>query len=79
MGEPLGEVNDSIRDLAAKVDPDDSSNWEFVCECGEEGCTERVGLPLARYDELRNADVALLAPGHASRRSDGRADRQAVL
>jgi hypothetical protein len=64
MSELLGEVNRRIRDLAAKVDPDDSSAWEFVCECGEDGCSERVGLPLARYDDLRDADVALLAPGH---------------
>ena len=68
MGEPLGEVNRSIRDLAAKVDPHDASAWEFVCECGEEGCTERVRLPLASYDALRNADGALLAPGHSLQR-----------
>jgi hypothetical protein len=68
MSEPIGEVNRSIRDLAAKVDPRDSSSWEFVCECGEEGCTERVNLDLARYDDLRDADVALLAPGHPPRR-----------
>jgi hypothetical protein len=60
----LEEVNRSIRDLAAKVDPNDVSPWEFVCECGEEDCSERVGLALARYDELRHADGALLAPGH---------------
>jgi hypothetical protein len=65
----LGEVNRKIRDLAADVDPHDASKWEFVCECGEEGCTERVGLPLDRYDELKHADVALLAPGHALNRS----------
>ena len=64
MSELLGEVNERIRDLAARVDPQDVSKWEFVCECGKQGCTERVGLPLARYDELKSADVALLAPGH---------------
>jgi len=69
MGELLGEVNRRIRDLAAEVDSHDSSTWEFVCECGEEGCSERVGLPLARYDELRHGDVALLAPGHPRKRS----------
>jgi hypothetical protein len=69
MSKPLGEVNRSIRGLAAKVDPDDSSAWEFVCECGEEGCIERVGLPLAVYDDLKNSDVVLLAPGHQLRRS----------
>ena len=65
----LGEVNRNIRDLAAKVDPHDSSMWEFVCECGEDGCKERVALPLARYDHFRDADVALLAPGHPGTRS----------
>jgi hypothetical protein len=69
MRELLGEVNRRIRDLATKVDPQDASSWEFVCECGDQGCTERVGLPLARYDELKNDDGALLAPGHALRRS----------
>ena len=68
MSELLAEVNRRIRDLAAKVDPHDSSAWEFVCECGEEGCSERVGLPLARYDELKHADVELLAPWHPLRR-----------
>jgi len=69
MSELLGEVNQRIRDLAARVDPADASNWEFVCECGEQGCTERVGLPLSRYDELKSSDATLLAPGHALRRS----------
>ena len=69
MTELLREVNRSIRDLAAMVDQNDASTWEFVCECGEEGCTGRVGLPLARYDELKNADGALFAPGHGLRRS----------
>jgi hypothetical protein len=69
MRELLGEVNRRIRDLATRVDPEDGSSWEFVCECGEEGCTERVGLPLAGYDELKRVDGALLAPGHSLKRS----------
>ena len=69
MSELLGEVNRTIRDLAAEVDPQDVSSWAFVCECGEEGCAERVGLPLARYDELKGTAGALLAPGHALKRS----------
>lgn len=68
MPQLLGEVNRRIRDLATKVDPQDISSWEFVCECGENGCTERVGLPLEEYDQLKLADGALLAPGHALKR-----------
>jgi hypothetical protein len=68
MSQLLGAVNRTIRDLAAEVDPQDASSWAFVCECGAEDCTERVGLALAQYDELKRADGALLAPGHALRR-----------
>jgi predicted NBD/HSP70 family sugar kinase len=69
MSEPLRQVNQSIRDLAANLSSHDVSDWEFVCECGDRGCTETVGLALALYDDLKDADVALLAPGHALKRS----------
>ena len=64
----LNEVNRNIRDLASEVDPGDASTWEFICECGAADCTERVGLPLAGYDELKHSDRALLAPGHRAGR-----------
>ena len=64
MNELLEEVNRRIRDLATKLDPEDSSMWQFVCECGEESCRERIGLSAARYDALRSDEAALLAPGH---------------
>lgn len=69
MSDLLREVNRSIRALAAKVDHEDSAKWLFVCECGEEGCAEQVGLSLARYDELKDEDDMLLAPGHQLTRS----------
>jgi hypothetical protein len=71
MRELLRDVNQRIRGLATKLDPDDVAvaDWEFVCECGDQGCTETVGLSLALYDDLKDTDVALLAPGHALRLS----------
>jgi hypothetical protein len=69
MPEPLGEVNRNIRELAARVDPQNDSSWEFVCECGDEGCTALVGLRLTQYDELKGAGRALLACGHRLRRT----------
>jgi hypothetical protein len=69
MSELLGAVNQKIRDLASNLDSHDVSDWEFVCECGDHSCTETVGLPLALYDDLKKARVALLAPGHALRPS----------
>ena len=64
MSHGLEEVNRTIRALAERMDPADSSDWGFVCECGADGCNERIGLSLARYDALRTAARALLAPGH---------------
>lgn len=69
MGELLREVNRTIRGLAAEVDPDDAFDWQFVCECGDPGCNEKVGLPLARYDALKGGGVAVVAPGHWLKRA----------
>jgi hypothetical protein len=69
MSEVLGKVNQRIRDLADDLDSHAVSDWEFICECGDHDCSETVGLSLALYDDLKDADVALLAPGHALRRS----------
>ena len=40
---------------------------EFVCECGDASCTERLRVPLAEYERVR-ADGALflVARGHAA-------------
>ena len=64
MRELLEQVNRSIRALAVELDSEESSTWPFVCECGEANCTERLGLSVSRYDTLKQADDAVLAPGH---------------
>src|SRR5262245_40635743 len=61
----FAEVNGTIRRLAAETDPHNDREWEFVCECGADKCTEHLGLRLDEYDELKDADTPLLAPGHA--------------
>ena len=48
----LREVNDRIRDLA-RARPG-SEVREFICECGDLGCTEPVALTLTEYDVRRN-------------------------
>jgi predicted Zn-ribbon and HTH transcriptional regulator len=70
--EQLEAVNRNVREFAARIewiDPDHHPTWEFVCECGLEGCAEHVRLPLSGYDELKTTDDLLLAPGHARRRA----------
>ena len=43
-------VNDSIRDIACRFDPDGGSRFDFLCECGDLQCRELVGLTLREYD-----------------------------
>jgi hypothetical protein len=38
---------------------------EFVCECPDDTCTERISLPLAVYERVRSdPHLFLLRPGH---------------
>ncbi len=38
---------------------------EFVCECADPSCTERVPVTLAEYESVRQKSTTfLLAPGH---------------
>ena len=39
----------------------------FLCECDDETCSELVALTLAEYEQHREGDGYLLAPGHTIR------------
>lgn len=55
-------VNERIAQTAASFDADSA---EFVCECADKACTDRVEAPLTKYEEVRKeATQFLLAPGH---------------
>jgi len=66
-GDALAQANRRIRDLAARLGED--LDWEFVCECGEPDCSVAVPLTADVYDELRELNLALLAPGHPRARA----------
>ncbi|MBA2383568.1 MAG: hypothetical protein H0V68_02755 [Actinobacteria bacterium] len=63
------DVNERIAETAQRFDSDVT---EFVCECADPSCTERVDATLDRYERVR-ADGAtfLLAPGHEDERVEG--------
>ena len=63
------EVNERIAETAERFDSDET---EFVCECSDPRCTERVDVTLDRYESVR-ADGAtfLLASGHEDERVEG--------
>lgn len=66
-GDAQAEANRRIRDLVSRMGED--LDWEFVCECGESECAEAVPLPTTVYDDLRQLNLVLLAPGHPRSRA----------
>ncbi len=59
------EVNERVQDLALRFGVDRTQPAGFVCECGNEECTQHVDVPLAVYEEVRaNARRFVVLPGH---------------
>ena len=59
-------VNERIAESAARFDSDDA---EFVCECSDQACTDRVEATLDEYERVRaDATRFLLRPGHEDTR-----------
>jgi hypothetical protein len=58
------QVNERIEDVSEAVPAGDPV--EFLCECGEESCLERIEVTRAEYEAVRQApDRFAIAPGHA--------------
>jgi hypothetical protein len=56
------DVNERIAESAENFEADKT---EFVCECADSSCTERVPATLAEYESVRKESTTfLLAPGH---------------
>jgi hypothetical protein len=60
------DVNERIAEAAQRFD---SQNAEFVCECADAECTDRVSAPLDDYERAREDPTRfLLLPGHEDTR-----------
>ena len=58
------QVNERIDDVSVLVP--ETEPLEFLCECGEESCLERIELARAEYEEVRAVpDHFAIKPGHA--------------
>lgn len=58
-------VNERIRDIADQHGAD-PHNYEFLCECSDATCVERVTLSLHEYEAVRaDATRFVLAEGHS--------------
>jgi hypothetical protein len=56
------DVNERIAETAERFD---ASSTEFMCECADPACAERVEASLEQYENVREDGATfLLAPGH---------------
>jgi hypothetical protein len=56
------EVNERVADLQAGFSGPDP---EWVCECGDESCFEKVAVPAEDYKQIRaHGDWFVITPGH---------------
>jgi hypothetical protein len=62
------EVNEAVADIGRRFEVGDVE-LHFFCECGAEGCLERLSLTTTAFDELRSLSGSLLVDGHASARA----------
>jgi hypothetical protein len=59
------EVNERIREISDAFGQDDATH-DFLCECSDPGCTKRVVLTRAEYEEVRSDPTRfVVAKGHA--------------
>jgi hypothetical protein len=57
------EVNERIKEVAEELDR--GAAYEFLCECADPTCTQRVELSLSEYDRIRAEPTRfVLAPDH---------------
>jgi hypothetical protein len=56
------DVNERIAEASERFDAEDA---EFMCECADATCAERLEVPLDEYEEVReDATTFLLKPDH---------------
>lgn len=68
------EVNEHIAQGAMRIADDDT---DFVCECADPLCTERVEATLEEYEQVREHPTHfLLAPGHEDKRVEAVVERE---
>ena len=56
------DVNERIAEASERFE---SNEAEFMCECGDPGCAERLEVPLSEYQRVReDGTTFLLNPDH---------------
>jgi hypothetical protein len=59
------EVNEQIEDLQRGMAEISDDRMHIVCECGDLGCSERIVVPIAKYEQVRSdPTLFLIVPAH---------------
>jgi hypothetical protein len=59
------DVNERIREISDSFGQQDAT-YDFLCECSDPACTERVVLTRAEYEDVRSESTRfVVAKGHA--------------
>jgi hypothetical protein len=67
------EINERTRSLQERFGPEDptTSYEEFLCECGDPQCVERVQLTVPEYESVRAEPTQFaIRPGHSIPRAE---------
>jgi hypothetical protein len=60
------DVNERIAETSERFGAEEA---EFMCECADPACAERLGVPLEEYEEVRSdATTFVLDPDHVEPR-----------
>jgi hypothetical protein len=62
------EINERTRSLQERFGPEDPTTAfeEFLCECGDQLCVERVKLTVREYESVRDEPTQfVIRPGHS--------------
>jgi hypothetical protein len=62
------EINERVRSLQERFGPEDPTTAyeEFLCECGDQMCVERVKLTVSEYESVRaEPNQFVVRPGHS--------------
>jgi hypothetical protein len=58
-------VNERIAEASERFDAGDNGDAEFMCECDDPACTERLEVPLDEYEQVREDPTTfVLDPDH---------------
>jgi hypothetical protein len=58
-------VNEQIEELQRSMAEISDDRMHIVCECGELGCSERIVVPIVKYEQVRSDPALfLIVPGH---------------